>query len=628
MKDIIKKGSTNQSVMFALNTDGLTVTEFRVSYTRWSDGDGTSFTTVSNPLTALGSIITAHTDNAGIYMSSVATDGSKFLFRVDLPDAAFAVGADRVAISLFDDADVEVAHREYSLGDVSLNSLKIINTTTNDHALELVGNGTGAGLRTLGGATAGEGISASGGASGGHGILTQGNGTGNGINSKGGASGSGIFSESGSTSGHGIETTSANNAGHGVFAYGFGGGAATGSGIHARSGGGAANAITADGSFGTTGVGIDVTGGGTSGEGLKIRTTSGSGIDVDASGSPGMKLHGTRGLEILATQASQPGAIITGQTFGAGIEIQGGASASGIRSLGGATAGNGADFIASVGHGVNIVAGGTGIRHGANVQGADQGNGIESTGGANGGDGIKATSGAGANGNGITAVSAATNGNGASFLGTGANSGILSKGGDTGSGIEATSGSSNGHGIEAVAQSGTGGNGIIAQGDLSGASGAHGIEAVGEATGNDIKAKEIGTPYVLADGTTATSLAAMLSEMAEQAATAGTFDRTTDSLQAISAAAGSEFKKNVAFPNFPIYMVLSSDHVTPASGKVVSALVQQDNGAFIASTNAPVEIGNGVYRVNLTQAEMNADVINLVFMAADSDTRVVSFPTN
>jgi len=117
MIDAIKKGATDQSVLFALAQAGLTITEFRLSYTRFTEGDGTSFTVSTSAMTALATITTAHTNNAGIYLSATATDGNKFLFRADVPDGAFATGADRVAISLYDDSDEEIAHREFMLSD-------------------------------------------------------------------------------------------------------------------------------------------------------------------------------------------------------------------------------------------------------------------------------------------------------------------------------------------------------------------------------------------------------------------------------------------------------------------------------------------------------------------------------
>lgn len=74
-------------------------------------------------------------------------------------------------------------------------------------------------------------------------------------------------------------------------------------------------------------------------------------------------------------------------------------------------------------------------------------------------------------------------------------------------------------------------------------------------------------------------------------------------------------------------MVLSSDHVTASTGETVTGTISKDGGAFAALTNAISEIGNGMYKVNLTQTEMNADVITLKFTAANSDQRVITVYT-
>jgi len=90
----------------------------------------------------------------------------------------------------------------------------------------------------------------------------------------------------------------------------------------------------------------------------------------------------------------------------------------------------------------------------------------------------------------------------------------------------------------------------------------------------------------------------------------------------------SQFKKGVAYSNFPVFMVLASDGKTAATGLTVTGQIQKDNGAFAALTNPVVEISLGFYRVDLTVAEMTADNINLVFAATTADDRPMSFPTN
>ncbi|MBA7476039.1 hypothetical protein ES707_11414 [subsurface metagenome] len=86
--------------------------------------------------------------------------------------------------------------------------------------------------------------------------------------------------------------------------------------------------------------------------------------------------------------------------------------------------------------------------------------------------------------------------------------------------------------------------------------------------------------------------------------------------------------KNVALSNFSFLMVLSSDHITPAAGKTITAEISKDGEAFSACTNAVVELSNGFYKINLTQAEMNADLIALKFTEADCDQRSITMVTS
>ena len=114
--DNIPAGLTSNSIIFALSTYGIDVTAFKLSYTRYTLGDGTSITKASNQLTAaLAAYNSAYSANNGIYLSSVADEGNKFLFRADVPDAAFASGADEVIVSLYDDISGVKAQRIFKL---------------------------------------------------------------------------------------------------------------------------------------------------------------------------------------------------------------------------------------------------------------------------------------------------------------------------------------------------------------------------------------------------------------------------------------------------------------------------------------------------------------------------------
>ena len=307
-------------------------------------------------------------------------------------------------------------------------------------------------------------------------------------------------------------------------------------------------------------------------------------------------------LTVIQTTLDQKAVSFTGNGTGAGMQIFSGT-------------GLGA-------HGLEIQALGIG-GNGIITTGANFDAGILSVGGSLGGHGIIATGG-GAGGSGITASGFS----GILAQGSGGGPGIDAFGGPTGNGITARSGSTSGHGFQALANGGTGANnGIDAQGSTNNG---HGIQVTGQGTGRDLFAKEVGVPYNLEDGTTSTSLTDMLSKMAEIVGAAGTFDRTLHSLQAIATTAdtAAQFKKNVAFPNFIFLMVDKNDDKTGLTGLTVTPTIQKDGGSFGPMTNPVIEVGFGYYRTNVTQAEMNGDIITLLFKAAGANDRGVSFPTN
>ncbi|MGP8322386.1 MAG: hypothetical protein ACT6FG_00090 [Methanosarcinaceae archaeon] len=90
----------------------------------------------------------------------------------------------------------------------------------------------------------------------------------------------------------------------------------------------------------------------------------------------------------------------------------------------------------------------------------------------------------------------------------------------------------------------------------------------------------------------------------------------------------SGIAKNVALAGFNVFMVLSSDDKTAATGKTVSCTISKDGGAFASATNSVVEISAGMYKIDLTQAEMNADVVTLRFTATDCNDRVITVYTS
>jgi hypothetical protein len=103
-------------------------------------------------------------------------------------------------------------------------------------------------------------------------------------------------------------------------------------------------------------------------------------------------------------------------------------------------------------------------------------------------------------------------------------------------------------------------------------------------------------------------------------------DTVVDAIKAKTDNLPSGLAKNVAVPKFDIYMVLSSDHVSAATGKTVTGTISKDGGAFVSLTNAITEVSGGMYTIadGLTQAERNADVSTLRFTASGCDARMIT----
>ena len=107
-----------------------------------------------------------------------------------------------------------------------------------------------------------------------------------------------------------------------------------------------------------------------------------------------------------------------------------------------------------------------------------------------------------------------------------------------------------------------------------------------------------------------------------------TVDTVVDAIKAKTDLLPSGIPKNVALSNFEFLMVLSADHITPATGKTLTEEISKDGGAFVACTNNAAEVGSGVYKINLTQAEMNHNVIVLKFAEANCDQRTITILTS
>lgn len=226
-------------------------------------------------------------------------------------------------------------------------------------------------------------------------------------------------------------------------------------------------------------------------------------------------------------------------------------------------------------HGMYLKGNGTG--RGRFTEGGANGHGEEIVGGVSGGNGL------------YVRAQAADN-NGAYFLGVGAGHGIDALAGATGHGIRARGGITSGDGLYVVAQ--TDGNGA---------------SFIKAGSGKDIDADIFND---LRDG--------------------GRLDLLIDAIKAKTDTLPETFKKNVAIANFAFFLVLKSDSKTGATGKAatISVEVQKDGGTFASVAGSVAEIGYGLYRVSLTQAEMNADLINLAITETDCDTRIITLYTN
>lgn len=85
-------------------------------------------------------------------------------------------------------------------------------------------------------------------------------------------------------------------------------------------------------------------------------------------------------------------------------------------------------------------------------------------------------------------------------------------------------------------------------------------------------------------------------------------------------------RKNTAFANFQFLMVDEADHRTGKEGLTVTAQRVLDNGSIALCANSVVEIGSGLYRLDLAAADVNANIVTLIFSATGADTRHVTIP--
>lgn len=109
--------------------------------------------------------------------------------------------------------------------------------------------------------------------------------------------------------------------------------------------------------------------------------------------------------------------------------------------------------------------------------------------------------------------------------------------------------------------------------------------------------------------------------------TLAAIDVLIDAIKAKTDLLPSGVAKGAAF-TLSFFMALSSDHVTPATGKTVTVQVSKDGGAFAAATNSPAEISAGWYKIILTATEMNADTVAIKITETDCDQANILLATS
>lgn len=84
--------------------------------------------------------------------------------------------------------------------------------------------------------------------------------------------------------------------------------------------------------------------------------------------------------------------------------------------------------------------------------------------------------------------------------------------------------------------------------------------------------------------------------------------------------------KNVALTNFEFVMVDSTG--LPKTGLTITATRSIDGGGFGACTNSAVEIGNGVYGINFSAADLNGNTITFRFTGSGANDTLITLTTN
>ncbi len=328
------------------------------------------------------------------------------------------------------------------------------------------------------------------------------------------------------------------------------------------------------------------------------------------------------GCNITQSSSNTSAVVITGNGTGHGIAVTSGSGATGdgIRATAASTNGNG----------INSLGAGTG--DGFMGLGGATGRGMHLVGGSSSGAGFRCEGTAG-------------NANALELAGQGSAAGLSTTGGGTGAGVAIVGGGTSGAGLTVTTTSGDGlsitptaGNGITVT--ANGAS-KHGAVITGGTSGTSDGIKAVaGTGGVPIRGDITGSLSGSVGSVAGSVGgnVSGSVNSVATGLptnfSALSIDASGnvkiqgQVKKNTALAAFPFKMVLTSDHLTGATGKTVSCQRGID-GAALANCNTvtATETANGWYKLDLAASDLNGNTILFRATAASCDPTEITIVT-
>jgi len=142
-----------------------------------------------------------------------------------------------------------------------------------------------------------------------------------------------------------------------------------------------------------------------------------------------------------------------------------------------------------------------------------------------------------------------------------------------------------------------------------------------------LTAADVRTAVGLASANLDTQLGDLPTNAELAAALAAADDAVLAAIAAVQADLPQRITKNTALAGFTFLMVSSSDHVTGATGLTVTATRSLDGAAFGACANAVSEVSNGIYKIDLAAADLNANVVTLKFTATGADARFITIAT-